>query len=594
MSSTLYAQFPNGTTGDFSSGRVNTLNTNNTALDSLERPALKIIKKNLQVRNISDILDTNYVNAHIVEPFYKNPYYNLNLGSENSASQSIPITYYNEIGLDLGHNQYRPTTDLYDPYEYIDVSRSYWGVHYGKGVTINSDNLEVNFYRKFARGFILNFDYETHSDNSWRLNQANSNKRIELKLIQENLNSDRTSYFFFQNIGIDETHSRTLLESENADSRWSNFILEFGNNMTLKDSLANNSELSIQNSIKLGSNHYNFIDNSVSSTELEIFSPIELTTVSLRNHLKSTEFSNRLSLSNANHDLGAVLNLNSKSNRNGQDTIRLTELVVGVDYTKKIESSHEFNSSLKLGLIDISGEVEAKVNIKRESKNLPVDVNISLGRLNPSLFYQRQTVNGETLWDNLFNKSTYLNGSVKSKLYDIDLGLRVDRVINGVFIGLEGAPIQVNSGVNSLIFSAAKELNFKFISSSHRLIYNYVNNDVILSPLLQLNGNVNTGTFIKKYNADIEIGFDYYLMPSYQMPSFHPVFGKFYNNNSNANSGNIIVLNPFLTVGIDSFLFFIKSNNAGATLSSVNVTPLNGYPLYNYRVVFGIKWRLLD
>jgi hypothetical protein len=144
----------------------------------------------------------------------------------------------------------------------------------------------------------------------------------------------------------------------------------------------------------------------------------------------------------------------------------------------------------------------------------------------------------------------------------------------------------------------SREIDFGIFKSQHRLIYNRINSDIIRAPELQLAGNLSVGTFLKKYNARIDVGLDYYLIPSYTAPAFHHVFGRFYNNGSNTQSGDIAIINPYLTIQIETLAFFIKSVNAtGIALGSqrlINRTPVQDRRLYGSRIVFGLKWRLLD
>ena len=589
------AQFSSGNTDDFSSGRVNTLNSDVTSRDSINRPALRLIKKNLLNENSLEEIDTNHINPQFVEPFYRASFFSTNLGSENSASQTFPLEFYEYDGIELGYNQYRTLTNQFNPYTYIDPTRSYWSLHYGKGTTINSDNLEVNFYRKFAQGIRLNFDYGLYSDDSWMGNQANDFSRINLKLIQDNESQNRTTYFFFQNMSIDENHSRTLEDMEGSLSNWSNFHIELGNRMVLKDSLPQDRRLNMTNSLKILSNRYSFNDSELNDGEKVIYSPISdtLKMVSLENHLSSIEWHNTISLQNEGSTLGASLDYNQRTYRNALDTLGINEWVLGLLWEKRLSQASKLYSSLDFGLVDIAGELRAQVSYIRKSSKTPLNLTLRLKKYLPNLIWRRQVINNETLWTNEFVKSTIIQAEAQTKIYGIGVNIRANQLSNGVFLGGTGEPIQLNKALNHMSLTLSKEVNYKFIKSHHHIALNYVSDDILLAPSFQYAGDASIGKYLKKYNAQVDLGVNYYYIPSYTIPSFHPVFGIFYNDNTNLSSGDILIVNPYMRVSIDSFTFFLKSNNSLAALRSA-VYPVKDYALYNYRVVFGIKWRLLD
>ena len=610
---TLQAQFPTGgSQGEF--GNTNQLGRHEATgivEDTLDRPQLKVLKKSLTDEFSPNIVDTLYNNIHIVEPFYNRPFFAPNLGSENSATQATPIRFYNEIGLELGHDQYRPLLDQFDPYEYYDTNRSYWGIHYGRGAFLrrvpsggeSSDNLQVDFYRRFARGIKLNFEFDTYSDDSWIGTQTNRQRNVAIKLIQEANRGNRRSYISLQNYTVNEAQSRSFLPnsgfaSDNANSTFSDFHLEFGNQINLRDSLFNSKSLILRSALQFKSNRYTFIDEDVQDSEQGIFLPVELAEVNLNNHLRTTQFRNDLILKGQNSEVTTSIVYQNKSVRNTRDTIPINEIIFGLSYERDLTESIHFAANGKLGIIDIAGEVSLGASIEHNANKWPFQVDVTYKLLNPSIVLEDQVIDSLNIWQNDFVKSSYSDIHLRSRVAGFDIALSALQIRDGVFLDTDATPTQLNTTVTSLSAMLSRDIDFGIFKSQHRLIYNRINSDVILAPEVQLAGNFSVGTFLSKYQARLDVGVDYYLIPSYNSPAFHHVFGRFYNNGLNQESGDIAILNPYLTLQVESLAFFIKSVNATALpLSSqrlVNLTPVQDRGLYSSRVVFGLKWRLLD
>lgn len=610
---TLQAQIPiGGSQDDF--GNINQSGrpeATGVIEDTLNRPQLRILKKNLSDKFRPIVLDTLYKNIHIVEPFYNRPFFAPNLGSENSAIQATPIQFYNDIGLELGHDQYRPLSDQFDPYEYYDTNRSYWAIHYGRGAFLqrvapdgqSSDNLQVDFYRRFARGIKLNFEFDTYSDDSWIGTQANRQRNVAIKLIQEANQGNRRSYISLQNYTVNEEQSRSFLPtsglpSDNANSTFSDFHLEFGNQINLKDSVLNNMNLILRSALQFGSNRYTFIDESVAESEQVVYFPVEIAAINLNNQLRTTQFRNELILTDENSSVSASLVYNNKSNRNTTDTISLNEFIIGLEYERSLAESLIFSTSGQVGIGANSGELSLQTKLQSQSNKWPFELGASYKLLNPSLALQDQALDSTYIWQNEFIKSEYVDIHLGGTVAGFNIALSTRQVRNGVFLDTDATPTQLTSSITSFSAMLSRDIDFGIFKSQHRLIYNTINNDIILAPELQLAGNLSVGTFLNKYQARIDVGVDYYLIPSYNAPAFHPVFGRFYNNGLNIESGDIAILNPYLTFQIESLAFFIKSVNATAVVigpqRSIDLTPVQDRGLYTSRVVFGLKWRLLD
>ena len=174
-----------------------------------------------------------------------------------------------------------------------------------------------------------------------------------------------------------------------------------------------------------------------------------------------------------------------------------------------------FSTNGQLGIGDISGEVSLNAALVRNTDKWPFQLTVDFKLLNPSLSLQSQVIDSINVWQNEFEKSSYLDINLSGRVAGFDISLGEVQVGNGVFLNSEAAPIQLTNSVTSLSAMVSRSIDFWIFKSRHSLIYNQINDDIILAPELQLAGRLSTGTFFSKYNARIALGVDYYLLPSY-------------------------------------------------------------------------------
>jgi hypothetical protein len=125
-------------------------------------------------------------------------------------------------------------------------------------------------------------------------------------------------------------------------------------------------------------------------------------------------------------------------------------------------------------------------------------------------------------------------------------------------------------------------------------MWQHIGTEFIPRPTFQLNGNVATDFTIFKAELQSTLGLDYYYIFNFSIPSFNPVYGSFYNDGSRSKSGHLLIVNPYASFRIDNFSFYFKMENALSRLVGQNYFLTRDYNIYDLRISFGVKWRLLD
>lgn len=573
----------------------------NVGADSIERSKLEVFRRSL---DLSDVKTPFYdsLDQHVqrIEPYYNSDFINGNLGSENSAAYLTNWGYTNSPGIDLGYNQYDHLFHYLGRYDISDVNRSLWSIHYQKGYGISNGNVAIDFNRRFNRNLLFNFNYDNYSDNSWLGNQANELGNLDMKFYQDLGERKRKSYLIYSRSKMSEEHSRTLSSGESATSDRVSLLAGLGNRIFLSsDSLGRTT--SLKNELLYGIEKYTFSDASVTTTEAENFGiSSDISSIDFGQEVASFSLNSYLEKRHFDKSYGVWVNLSQKKLSHTIDTVRTFQLDIGVDYHKTLSTQSKIDLSGQFVFGQFASDIVFNGNYFRSllGKAHSLELEVESGMKSPQWIHQIASLETSTvLWNNDFDEVKYLKIEGKYSLIASKTWIQLKSSIynSPVLYDESGSPFQSDNDIITASMGVHKSLNFWFLTTEHSLLLQYINDDVILRPNLQLNGNVAIDFKLFKSGLRSRIGVDYYFMPSFTTPSFNPLFGSFYNDRSGAKSGYILVLNPYASFRVDdNFQFYFKSTNGLSRLVGSDFYQTNAYNIYDYRLSFGIKWRLLD
>ncbi len=595
--SSIYCQYP-GSGGSLSGGSFNPTNTSNNqnSTDTTQRDPLVIYRTSLSLNDQKIKVDTVISNVHLIEPFYKSNFISSNLGSENSASVAPTFSSMNKVGVELGHFQYQNLIDDLGISEVYDVNRSLWSIAYGKGYNINSSNLNVDFYRRFNRNILLNFNYDSFSDQGWLRIGENRVKNIDLKLYQDQGHDRRKSYLVYRNTDVNEMNSQTMANGQSSSSKLKQIEYLLGNKMKLRDSLLNGS-LFLINKIGYTNNYFEFSDDSVTEEEGELYLPVESTNSTIiKNGLRKIYVFNQLQYSSNNFDVTFGMNYSNKEYSTVLDTSNFNEIEASILVQKDLFKKSRLSSQVNIGLLDASGDMNIDIIMDTPLRIGENKLGFKFNSLTPYAFFKNAYSSNGLIWSNEFSNSVLYELDVLQSIpkHRLMLRARFSMLENSVVINPEGSPTQLTESINTIAIQLSKSLNWKFIESDHNILYQHITTESIKRPPVQLTGSIRTTFLILKEKMLSEIGFHYYILPDHQINSYNPALGLFYNEQLQRSSGNIVIINPYYSFKVDNFNFFIKANNVLSRFRGVNFSLVDGYNLYDFRIMAGVKWRLLD
>lgn len=595
----ILAQYPGSGTGTYSGGSLssNGPNSSNTSnLDSIERSPLTIYRRSLILSSQKEVVDTNnHHQLQLVEPYYRQDFISSNLGSENSASNPIKYRDNNRIGAELGHFQYNVLLASLGLDDVYDVNRSLWSLNYGKGYSISSDNLNIDFYRRFNRDILLNFSYDNYKDNSWLGNQNNRLRNMDLKLYQDN-NRGRISYLIFSNTNVEETNSRTLSSGENSNSQLKQLRYEIGNRMLLNDSMYFG-KLFLNSTLGYKNEFYSFVDDTVGETEADFYLPISgIGSVDYRNELATLKFANKLIVDNEKFTATVGIDYYNKKHTLLQDTFSYNEVLLNIQYSTNVFRRSKLNANLSYGFVDAANDASIDITIDSPLKIGTNEVSLELSSLSPTLLHRYLSTTQGLVWQNEYSKTNevVINANQYWNSFALNTGIEISYITNPVLFDANSESIQLNESITSLTLELHRNLNWRFLKSQHSLLVQNISSEYITNPSMQLKGEISTKFSLFKKKLNSTIGLNYVFMPSYSVSSYNPSIGIFYNDRTGAKSGNIILINPYYSFKVDHFNFFVKCNNCLSRAVGNDFRLIRDYNLYDFRIVAGIKWRLLD
>ena len=221
---------------------------------------------------------------------------------------------------------------------------------------------------------------------------------------------------------------------------------------------------------------------------------------------------------------------------------------------------------------------------------------MSYRQVSPLLHHRSVIVNSERAWNNDFAKIRVAN--VAAHVFLAKLKARItgglSLLTNHVVLNANANPVQLRNQVSIAQITVEKDLAIGPFNTNHAVMYQYINEPLIQRPEIQYRGNVSVDFTLLKRKLDSALGADIYFVPSFLTPDYSPVIGDFYYNDSGLSSGNILIVNPYISFKLDSFLAFFKVVNATSRLTNQPISWVGDHSIYDFRISFGIRWTLLD
>lgn len=228
-------------------------------------------------------------------------------------------------------------------------------------------------------------------------------------------------------------------------------------------------------------------------------------------------------------------------------------------------------------------------------KNIELTADASFKRFRPTLISQQAFINQLEVWYNDFSQP--LENTLGASLHLSSLGLSIKfaqtALTNPIYFNTETKPEQ---------FSGTVLISQLYLKSHHKLAFIQIKNEIGLQnldtnifnlPRLLSEHELYAEGYIFKKRMKARLGFRIKTVESYLMSGYSPAHGAFYFQNETRD--------PFFYQG-DAYISF-KVDSLRAFIRAENLTQLfipdvfqltNPYPVFDYRLRFGVGWSLFN
>ncbi|MEL6390724.1 MAG: putative porin [Bacteroidota bacterium] len=538
--------------------------------------------------------DTSLNSLHLYEPNFSSPLRG-HLGG--GMSSSFPFFYrYNPEVFELGQRTHETLMNDPDYDQFYFSNRDYFNVRYTSGQIIGGAHFDVAFYKQFARQIHLNIGYQSMTDNGFLPGQRQSYRSADIKLLQRSPQGNRITYVSWHNPSMDEgIQSLDDISSAIQDRRSS---VHLGNDMIISDKLG----LRWASTLQFNSARYELDDFSVSDRESSLY-PTSLDTIATsfnyQNRLSDITWDNRWTKRDRNSEMS--IGLEYKNLSISRDTIqvdRLHGLVIDAKYESSISEFVFGRIGLSKGLLDASDDLRIGLHVRYAAQErLSLATTLSYSRCSLPI-HQRYLVSSEGVHDG-FGLVAPSQLELQSVIDIPMIGLNVSGHITRyeslpVIENLTGSWVSEDMPTNLVGISIQKSQALGPLRSHHTIALQQISGDRFSRPGWMYQGNLHLPMALFGGPMRSHWGVDVYVVSDHTASTFHPLFGEWYATPANTDSGLMTYVNPYLNVDVDGFQIYLKGVNVTSRLAGDLGRFAEGFPNYDYRVKFGIRWTLLD
>lgn len=588
------------------SGGFNPNGLNQSPTDTLERGPFRVILVNTATLDTMTYqLDSTIRYIHQVQPLYKNNFLPLNLGPENGLHLS---RFYHEKdhGVSLGYHLYDDLEKTLEDQGVKEVNRSFWQMHYGQGLrpernalsgafrpVKKSTTFNTRFYTAFKRNINLNFNYQSLNDNyPAEVNQVVGIKNLDFKLSQRSKKNKRFTFANFKQFSFDEGVRQ--VDRSYALNR-KNLIFDIGNKLVL-DSINTVRSPYLISHLTVDNSSFQSNSDAQNAETASQFDYLE-DTLAVRTKLNKISFSNEYiqPITQGKYSVGLTFD----HLRSERDTILSQNyfqaiLKGGLEYQLNDKLNLQLDS--RIGLLDAANYYANALHLKYDfSNHLAFDGSLQLNQRLPTLEESLIYINATPIQEIELNPVGHKE--VVAQLYyeptKSKTSFSLSQFDNYIFLNAVGRFQQRLAPISLFKFEAHQVLDIGFLKTAHHVKFQKATSTIFSLPEWQYKGSAYVNFNLFKNRMKVQMGVDGYFIRSFDAPEFFPATGTFYNQELNTPSGNIIILNPYLSAKVDQFYFFIKGISFEDFITS-STSFVTNFPRYPYSFRLGIKWTLMD
>lgn len=585
-------------------------------------------------------IDTTVNLLHLYNPIHKNIYHYKYLGNLGTAYQSIIFNFKNNIGIDLGMEQFQLYSYNNQYVRYYNTAPRFTNLTYVLGAkkeqlfkvlhTQNVNpyfNIGLNYQRISSDGFYQRqkTEYDNLSFFSWysspnqRYNLI-SNASLNSIKVQENGGATNKNIFDapaaedrqLEQINLDEAENRTRSKSFYIRQYFdTGYKIQKQTDSLLTDSFIGTNRFSHSFAIENQSLVYDdkypfsgfydsaFFDSSNIRKDSIFFYKIEneLSWINLPvKHSSDTNVQVR------KIRMGLKLkhtywNFVSPYTSRGYNFLMQNYSVSALLGNNKKNMKWNVKGEYIIGgtnAADYSVDGSIEINVDKKSNFLKLA--FSNCNKSASLISNEYSFNFFKWQNNNFKKVNYssviLSNNGNSPI--VNLAIKYSVIDNYVYYDTTAIPRQHNNSLNLIQIFVSKNFRLKHFHFNNYLVYQKPSDAyVIRIPDIYFRNSIYYENTFFKGALFAQIGIDVFYYTSYQSETYMPATRQFYHQN-NIEVGNYPVFDFFVNGKVKNARLFIKMEHINQGIIAHGYYGVPGYPMPDRTIKFGVNWMFLD
>ncbi len=555
--------------------------------------------------------DTVLNQFHLYSPAESGRLFSQTLG--NLASSTRHLFHQSERqtnGLDFGYHQF----DLFrldrQHFQQIDSEKAVSNLFFSPGSSQTNFLIKTQFSRPFKNDLQLTIDYQRVIQEGRYESQNTRTTNLGISLWKSYPNRDMI--FTVVTNANNETHNggvstdtlfqeenfnlRTLIPTviENAETRQADQDFALNNYFTLKKYEG----IRFRHEIAHKRASFKFVDEALANRDF--YGDLWVEDRGIRSFITYRKWETSLwgDLDIKSIHLQAGINYsyyNIDQEPTGQ-SVHDISLLGTVDFrptqTVSVHANGYLGIGENIGEFTIDGHADLEISSK-----IDFQVNGMFKRYRPSLIQQQAFINQLTIWDNDFSQplENKLSATLGFPDYGVQLEVSQSALTNPIYFDQTFKPIQFNGTVFISQLYANTHHQFKFIHFKNQIGLQTLSESIFNLPQFLTEQELYFEDYIFKKRMLARLGFRLKTVESYVLSNYSPVHGAFYYQNETTQKDPFFYqADVYLSFKVDTFRAFLRAENLSQLITKDVYQLVNPYPIFDYRLRFGVAWTMFN
>jgi len=224
-----------------------------------------------------------------------------------------------------------------------------------------------------------------------------------------------------------------------------------------------------------------------------------------------------------------------------------------------------------------------------------LSVNGTFKRYRPSLITQQAYINQDEIWQSSFSQA--LENTLGASLHIPAIGISVEMtqsaLTNPIYFNKSALPEQHDGTIliSQLFFKSHHR--FKFLHFKNEIGLQNLDNNLLNLPQFLSEHELYAEGYIFKKRMKTRLGIRLKTVDSYTLAGYSPVHGVFHFQDDSADpyfyQGDV-----YVSFKVDSMRVFVRAENITQLYSGDVFNLVDVYPIFDYRLRFGVSWTLFN